>query len=167
MNGLLVSVEALVKSYDVGTQKLFVLRDLDLAVRSGEMVAIMGASGVGKSTLLHLLGGLDRAGFGRIVVADLDNNGASDLVVTSRGGSRVLLAAGQHAGPVLQALTEADALQQFFRATRRFACRHPRNPHRHLDVLERRELRQQVMELEDEADVPVPELDQRRITHRR
>ena len=40
---------------------LTVLRDLDLAVEAGEMVAIVGASGVGKSTLLHVLGGLDRA----------------------------------------------------------------------------------------------------------
>ncbi|HTM05048.1 MAG TPA: ABC transporter ATP-binding protein [Vicinamibacterales bacterium] len=81
MNGLLVSVEALVKSYDVGTQKLFVLRDLDLGVRPGEMVAIMGASGVGKSTLLHLLGGLDRAGFGRIVVADKDLSAMRDTAL--------------------------------------------------------------------------------------
>ncbi len=48
------------KSYHVGTQRLHVLRDLSLTVERGEMVAIVGASGVGKSTLLHLLGGLDR-----------------------------------------------------------------------------------------------------------
>jgi len=81
MNGRLVSVEALVKSYDVGTQKLFVLRDLDLEVRQGEMVAIVGASGVGKSTLLHLLGGLDRAGVGRIVVADHDLSAMRDAAL--------------------------------------------------------------------------------------
>ena len=40
-------------------KRLHVLRDLDLSVEKGEMVAIMGASGVGKSTLLHVLGGLD------------------------------------------------------------------------------------------------------------
>jgi len=47
-----------------------VLRDLDLAVESGEMVAIVGASGVGKSTLLHVLGGLDRVEAGTIVIGD-------------------------------------------------------------------------------------------------
>jgi ABC-type phosphate/phosphonate transport system ATPase subunit len=43
------------KSYLVGAAPLMVLRDLSLAVEAGEMVAIMGASGVGKSTLLHVL----------------------------------------------------------------------------------------------------------------
>jgi len=45
------------KSYSVGGTSLIVLRELDLAVDTGEMVAIVGASGVGKSTLLHILGG--------------------------------------------------------------------------------------------------------------
>ncbi|MSO55437.1 MAG: ABC transporter ATP-binding protein [Acidobacteria bacterium] len=60
------------KSYQVGTQHLHVLRDLDLSVERGEMVAIVGASGVGKSTLLHLLGGLDRMDAGAIRVGDTD-----------------------------------------------------------------------------------------------
>ena len=46
------------------------LRGLSLSVERGEMVAIMGASGVGKSTLLHLLGGLDRPDTGSIVVGE-------------------------------------------------------------------------------------------------
>ena len=64
----MVTVRGLNKSYEVGAQKIHVLRDLDFDVQSGEMVAIVGASGVGKSTLLHLLGGLDRAGSGTLVV---------------------------------------------------------------------------------------------------
>ena len=60
------------KSYHVGTQRLHVLRDLDLTVERGEMVAIVGASGVGKSTLLHLLGGLDRMDSGSIRVGTTD-----------------------------------------------------------------------------------------------
>jgi lipoprotein-releasing system ATP-binding protein len=62
------------KTYQVGTQQLHVLRDLDLTVEAGEMVAVVGASGVGKSTLLHMLGGLDRADSGAISV------GSSDIV---------------------------------------------------------------------------------------
>ena len=57
------------KSYTAGTTVLTVLRDLDLTVDAGEMVAIVGASGVGKSTLLHVLGGLDRADAGHIAIA--------------------------------------------------------------------------------------------------
>src|SRR5947207_13746879 len=64
-----LSASGIVKSYPVSGQPLVVLRDLDLEVGSGEMVAIVGASGVGKSTLLHLLGGLDRADAGTIAIA--------------------------------------------------------------------------------------------------
>ena len=60
------------KSYPVGRQTIHVLRDLDLSVEAGEMVAIVGASGVGKSTLLHLLGGLDRAEAGTVRIGDAD-----------------------------------------------------------------------------------------------
>jgi lipoprotein-releasing system ATP-binding protein len=68
----LVSVSALIKTYQVGSQAIHVLRGLDLEVDTGEMVAIVGASGVGKSTLLHLLGGLDRADSGTIRIGDGD-----------------------------------------------------------------------------------------------
>jgi lipoprotein-releasing system ATP-binding protein len=56
------------KSYTVGSQRLTVLRDLELAVEAGEMIAVVGASGVGKSTLLHVLGGLDAVDGGTIAV---------------------------------------------------------------------------------------------------
>jgi lipoprotein-releasing system ATP-binding protein len=64
-----VTVRALNKTYTVGGTDIHVLRGLDLEVHQGEMVAIVGASGVGKSTLLHLLGGLDRAGSGEVEVS--------------------------------------------------------------------------------------------------
>src|SRR3989454_714576 len=65
-----LEARGIVKSYPVGGRSLTVLRDLDLQVETGEMVAIVGASGVGKSTLLHVLGGLDRADRGTIAIAD-------------------------------------------------------------------------------------------------
>src|SRR5262245_27170496 len=73
-----VTVERLNKFYVVGTQRIHVLRDLDLAVESGEMLAIVGASGVGKSTLLHVLGGLDQADSGAIHVAGRTLTAMSD-----------------------------------------------------------------------------------------
>jgi lipoprotein-releasing system ATP-binding protein len=77
-----LDVQALNKAFDLGAQRIHVLRDLNLSVAYGEMVAIVGASGVGKSTLLHLLGGLDRPDSGRILVADTDLRalGDADLV---------------------------------------------------------------------------------------
>jgi lipoprotein-releasing system ATP-binding protein len=76
-----VSVRELNKTYAVGAQQIHVLRDLNLEVSQGEMVAVVGASGVGKSTLLHLLGGLDRADAGTIEVAGRDVSTMSDAAL--------------------------------------------------------------------------------------
>ena len=65
-----VTVERLNKYYQVGAQRIHVLRDLELDVEKGEMLAIVGASGVGKSTLLHAVGGLDRIDSGSIRIED-------------------------------------------------------------------------------------------------
>ena len=67
-----LTASGLNKTYQVGTQHLHVLRDLDLSVEQGEMVAVVGASGVGKSTLLHLLGGLDQPSAGRVELMGRD-----------------------------------------------------------------------------------------------
>ena len=65
-----VSVNGLNKYYTAAGKSLHILRDLDLSVEKGEMVAIMGASGVGKSTLLHVLGGLDAIDSGQVRVGE-------------------------------------------------------------------------------------------------
>jgi lipoprotein-releasing system ATP-binding protein len=65
-----LDVRDLVKSYSTGDGQVRVLRGLDLAIEQGEMVAIVGASGVGKSTLLHTLGGLDAIDGGTIRIGD-------------------------------------------------------------------------------------------------
>jgi lipoprotein-releasing system ATP-binding protein len=67
-----VQVSGLSKTYPVGGAALTVLRGLDLSLERGEMVAIVGASGVGKSTLLHILGGLDTLDAGSVRIADTD-----------------------------------------------------------------------------------------------
>ena len=63
----LLTVDDLVKQYDAGgDEPLTVLRNLNMTVREGEIVAVVGESGTGKSTLLHLLGALDRPTSGTI-----------------------------------------------------------------------------------------------------
>jgi lipoprotein-releasing system ATP-binding protein len=73
-----ITVSGLNKSYSVVGNRLHVLRDLDLSVEQGEMLAIMGASGVGKSTLLHVLGGLDTIDGGQVRVGEHDISGMGD-----------------------------------------------------------------------------------------
>ena len=89
-----VDARGIAKSYPVGQTSLSVLRDLDLSVDLGEMVAIVGASGVGKSTLLHVLGGLDRADRGTIRIGDAE--------VTSLSDAEMVAFRNRHVGFVFQ-----------------------------------------------------------------
>jgi putative ABC transport system ATP-binding protein len=61
-----------------GPPPLEVLRDVDLTVTAGQMLAITGPSGSGKSTLLHLMGTLDRPSSGTVLVDGVDSGGLSD-----------------------------------------------------------------------------------------
>jgi lipoprotein-releasing system ATP-binding protein len=67
-----LTVTGLTKAYRTAAGPLSVLHELDVAVEAGEMVAIVGASGVGKSTLLHVLGGLDTFDAGTVSIGDAD-----------------------------------------------------------------------------------------------
>jgi lipoprotein-releasing system ATP-binding protein len=62
----LIVARGIEKGYATAAGRVSVLRGLDLEVTGGEMLAILGASGVGKSTLLHILGTLDRADAGTL-----------------------------------------------------------------------------------------------------
>ncbi len=72
MSEVLVAARELEREYRVGPETVRVLRGVSLDVHEGESVALIGASGVGKSTLLHLLGGLDRPTAGQVLFAGED-----------------------------------------------------------------------------------------------
>ncbi len=68
--GRLINIRGLYKSYGSGEARVEVLRGVDLAVMEGETVAVLGASGVGKSTLLNIMGALDRPTRGEVLYRD-------------------------------------------------------------------------------------------------
>src|SRR5438105_12876864 len=78
----LLAADNVEKDYQSGPEVVHVLRGASMYVNAGEVVALVGASGVGKSTLLHLFGALDRPTRGRILVegTDLYARSEADLV---------------------------------------------------------------------------------------
>jgi len=78
----LVVVEDVQKEYRGVGEAVRVLKGVNLTVREGELLAIVGASGVGKSTLLHVLGALDRPTGGRVLFRGEDLFARSDAELT-------------------------------------------------------------------------------------
>lgn len=74
----MLRVTGLTKSYRSAGEDVAVLRGVDLAVATGESVALSGESGSGKSTLLHLIAGLDAADSGEIRLADITVSALND-----------------------------------------------------------------------------------------
>ncbi len=68
----MISIQRLRKSFRSGDETLVVLNGIDLDIAAGEMLAIVGASGVGKSTFLHIVGGLERPASGNVRFGDID-----------------------------------------------------------------------------------------------
>jgi lipoprotein-releasing system ATP-binding protein len=66
------------KSYTNGTRKVEVLKGVSLSVHRGDSVAVMGPSGVGKTTLLHVVGLLDRPETGKLVFDGVDTSGLAE-----------------------------------------------------------------------------------------
>ena len=73
---------ALTKTYVSGEVAVHALRGLDLEIRAGEVVVLLGPSGSGKSTLLNIMGGLDNATSGSLFFRDLDLTRLNDRGLT-------------------------------------------------------------------------------------
>ncbi len=103
---MLVRVEGLKKDFYHGGRKIQVLKGIDLQINAGEMLSIEGASGVGKSTLLHVIGTLDTPSAGRIWFEDRE--------LTALGPAQLAHFRGHNIGFVFQAhhlLPEFTALE--------------------------------------------------------
>jgi putative ABC transport system ATP-binding protein len=71
-DGLMVNTQTLEKTYELGTSKILVLKDINLEISRAKFVVICGPSGSGKTTLLNIIGGIDRPTKGKIIVAEKD-----------------------------------------------------------------------------------------------
>jgi putative ABC transport system ATP-binding protein len=71
-NGALIRIDHLVKTYSLGETEVHALRGVSVGVQQGEFVAIMGASGSGKSTFMNILGCLDKPTRGSYILQDID-----------------------------------------------------------------------------------------------
>ena len=78
----LFTAHGLAKRYEMGEVRVDALREVDLELRAGEYVVILGPSGSGKSTLLNILGGLDVPTEGAVRFRDHDLSGADDAART-------------------------------------------------------------------------------------
>ncbi len=85
----MIELEGVSKTYRRGTVSVPALRRIDLAIATGEFLAITGKSGCGKSTLLHIIGGLEPASTGRVVVDGQDLSCLSDPELTRFRRDRV------------------------------------------------------------------------------
>ena len=74
----LIKIVNLCKVYDTGTMKVIGLRNINLTIRRGEFVAIIGQSGSGKSTFMNILGCLDRPAIGHYYLDGIDINAMDD-----------------------------------------------------------------------------------------
>ena len=90
----LIEIRNLVKHYRQGDATITPLDDVDLEIDRGEFVALMGHSGTGKSTLLNLVAGIDRADAGSITVAGAE--------ITALGRNRLAACRARHIGYIFQ-----------------------------------------------------------------
>jgi lipoprotein-releasing system ATP-binding protein len=78
-----VSTESLRKSFLLGKSRIDVLKGIDFSFGKGEFISIVGTSGAGKSTFLHIIGGLDRPTDGRVMFEDrsIFDNHEEDIAI--------------------------------------------------------------------------------------
>ena len=82
MQDILLSTKAMAKTYQMGDIRVHALKGVDLTVQRGEFIAIMGASGSGKTTYMNLLGCLDKASTGSYILDGIAVHEMSDEELT-------------------------------------------------------------------------------------
>lgn len=88
-NNVLMNVSGLTKEYIMGEVTVHALRGVDFALYEGEFVVVLGPSGSGKSTLLNIIGGIDQATAGTVMINGKDIAKATDRELTNYRRSTV------------------------------------------------------------------------------
>lgn len=94
LNKYMIDVQDITKTIIDGTKKVNILKNLDLKVKRGEFISIMGASGSGKSTLVSLLAGIDKPSTGNIFIDGED--------ITKKSNSQLAKYRNESVGIVFQ-----------------------------------------------------------------
>jgi len=89
MNDMIIKAENLIKTYNTDKAKTYALRGIDLEIPRGSFSCIIGPSGHGKSTLMHLIGGLDRPTEGRVFIDGLEITGLSNSELAKLRASKI------------------------------------------------------------------------------
>lgn len=104
-----IELKAINKSYSKGKSTVNVLSDFNLTIEHGEFVALMGPSGLGKSTLLHLIGGLDKPTSGEIVINEQDIAQFSERQLTNWRAENIgFVFQSHHLLPVISAQANVE-----------------------------------------------------------
>ena len=78
MKEFVIDLKNIIRNFQLGPQTVHVLKGIDLTIKKGEYVALMGPSGSGKSTLMNLLGCLDTPTSGSYMIANRDVSKMND-----------------------------------------------------------------------------------------
>lgn len=82
MIGNMIELKSITKTYTMGDEKIYALRDVSLSIKPGDFLAIVGPSGSGKSTLANIIGGLDMPDSGEVVVDETPLKSSNDFVLS-------------------------------------------------------------------------------------
>jgi len=108
-NNNCIELKAIDKNYRKGQNLIEVLTDFNLTIKQGEFVALMGPSGLGKSTLLHMIGGIDKPTSGQIIINEANIDTFSERQLTAWRAENIgFVFQSHHLLPVLSAQANVE-----------------------------------------------------------